>query len=85
MELANDKIQLREYSILKVRLLAFKKGKADLSGKAVSYNLPGKSFYVKKYKAYAWRNLKTGKPIKVKPKKLPFSKPGKELKERIDY
>ena len=42
------------------------------------------SFYVKKYKAYTGRNPKTGKRTKVKPKKLPFFKPGKELKERVD-
>ena len=42
------------------------------------------SFYVKKYKAYAGRNPKTGEPARVKPKKLPFFKCGKELKERID-
>jgi integration host factor subunit beta len=42
------------------------------------------SFYVKKYKAYAGRNPKTGEPAKVKRKKLPFFKPGKELKERVD-
>jgi integration host factor subunit beta len=30
------------------------------------------SFYVKKYKAYAGRNPKTGEPTRVKPKKLPF-------------
>jgi len=43
------------------------------------------SFYVKKYKAYAGRNPKTGEPARVKPKKLPFFKIGKELKERVDY
>ncbi len=43
------------------------------------------SFYVKKYKAYAGRNPKTGEPAKVKRKKLPFFKPGKELKDRVDY
>jgi len=43
------------------------------------------SFYVKEYKAYAGRNPKTGKPTQVKPKKLPFFKCGKELKERVDY
>ena len=42
------------------------------------------SFHVKKYKAYAGRNPKTGEPTKVKPKKLPFFKCGKELKERVD-
>jgi integration host factor subunit beta len=43
------------------------------------------SFYVKKYKAYAGRNPKTGEPTKVKSKKLPFFKCGKELKERVDH
>ena len=43
------------------------------------------SFYVKQYKAYAGRNQKTGEPAKVKPKKLPFFKCGKELKERVNY
>jgi integration host factor subunit beta len=42
------------------------------------------SFYVKEYKAYAGRNPKTGKLIQVKPKKLPFFKCGKELKELVD-
>jgi len=42
------------------------------------------SFYVKKYKAYAGRNPRTGEPAKVKRKKLPFFKSGKELKERVD-
>ena len=43
------------------------------------------SFFVKKYKAYAGRNPKTGEPTRVKGKKLPFFKCGKELKERVDY
>ena len=42
------------------------------------------SFYVKKYKAYAGRNPRTGEPVKVAPKKLPFFKCGQELKERVD-
>ena len=42
------------------------------------------SFYVKEYKAYAGRNPKTGEPTQVKPKKLPFFKCGKELRERVD-
>jgi integration host factor subunit beta len=41
------------------------------------------SFVVKEYGAYTGRNPKTGEPIEVKPKKLPFFKVGKELKERI--
>ena len=42
------------------------------------------AFSVKKYEAYNGRNPKTGEVIKVKPKKLPFFKCGKELKERVD-
>ncbi|MFC1788314.1 HU family DNA-binding protein [Thermodesulfobacteriota bacterium] len=42
------------------------------------------SFYVKHYKAYTGRNPKTGEQTRVKPKKLPFFKVGRELKERVD-
>lgn len=42
------------------------------------------SFFVKEYKAYSGRNPKTGRPVQVKPKKLPFFKCGKELRERVD-
>ena len=42
------------------------------------------SFYVKQYKAYLGRNPKTGENTEVKPKKLPFFKCGKELRERVD-
>jgi integration host factor subunit beta len=42
------------------------------------------SFYVKNYKAYTGRNPKTGEQARVKPKKLPFFKVGKKLKERVD-
>jgi integration host factor subunit beta len=42
------------------------------------------SFVVKKYGAYTGRNPKTGTKIKVEPKKLPFFKVGKELKDRVD-
>ena len=42
------------------------------------------SFYVEKYKGYTGRNPKTGKRVKIAPKKLPFFKVGKELRERVD-
>ncbi len=42
------------------------------------------SFKVKDYDGYAGRNPKTGEPIKVKAKKLPSFKCGKELKETVD-
>ena len=41
------------------------------------------SFVIKEYGTYTGRNPKTGEPIKVSPKKLPFFKVGKELKEMI--
>ena len=43
------------------------------------------SFRVKDYEGYTGRNPATGEKIKVKPKKLPFFKVGKELRERADY
>ena len=42
------------------------------------------SFVVKKYRSYTGRNPKTGEQVKIKPKKLPFFKCGKELRERVD-
>jgi len=42
------------------------------------------SFHVKKYKGYTGLNPKTGVPTKVKRKKLPFFRCGKELKERVN-
>ena len=42
------------------------------------------SFLVKEYGPYTGRNPKTGERVKIKPKKLPFFKAGKELRERVD-
>ncbi len=42
------------------------------------------SFKVKHYDGYHGRNPKSGEIIEVAPKKLPFFKVGKELKERVD-
>jgi len=42
------------------------------------------SFFVKEYGGYTGRNPKTGEKVKIKPKKLPFFKVGKELKDRVD-
>jgi integration host factor subunit beta len=42
------------------------------------------SFFVKKYGTYTGRNPKTGEKVKIKPKKLPFFKVGKELNDRVD-
>ncbi|MDP2647332.1 MAG: HU family DNA-binding protein [Desulfobacterales bacterium] len=43
------------------------------------------SFFIKEYKSYTGRNPKTGANVRIKPKKLPFFKSGKELKERVNY
>ncbi len=43
------------------------------------------SFYIKKYKSYTGRNPKSGEKVTVSPKRLPFFKCGKELKDRVDY
>ena len=43
------------------------------------------SFTVREYKSYDGRNPKTGKKIEVKPKKLPFFKVDKELREAVDH
>lgn len=42
------------------------------------------SFFVKKYDSYTGRNPRSGERVKIRPKKLPFFKPGKELRERVD-
>ena len=43
------------------------------------------SFHIKEYKSYVGRNPKTGQKVDIPPKRLPFFKCGKELKERVDY
>jgi integration host factor subunit beta len=42
------------------------------------------SFVIKEYGSYEGRNPKTGKKIKVSPKKLPFFKVGKDLREQVN-
>jgi len=42
------------------------------------------SFKIKSYKGYTGRNPKSGDVVKVAPKKLPFFRPGKELKEYLN-
>ncbi len=41
------------------------------------------SFEIREYEGHSGRNPKTGKEVVVKPKKLPFFKVGKDLKERV--
>jgi integration host factor subunit beta len=42
------------------------------------------SFSIRQYNSYKGRNPKTGAYIDVKPKRLPFFKVGKELREAVD-
>ena len=42
------------------------------------------SFEVRSYRSYDGRNPRTGETVHVAPKKLPFFKVGKELRERIN-
>ena len=42
------------------------------------------SFTVRPYKPYSGRNPRTGQPVPVPAKRLPFFKVGKELKEMVD-
>ncbi len=42
------------------------------------------NFVTREYKTYTGRNPKTGSEIEVKPKRSPYFKVGKELKERMN-
>jgi integration host factor subunit beta len=42
------------------------------------------SFTVRQYKSYEGRNPRTGDTVHVAPKRLPFFKVGKELRERVN-
>jgi len=43
------------------------------------------SFTNRHYDAYVGRNPKTGEQVPVPPKRLPFFKVGKDLRERVDH
>jgi integration host factor subunit beta len=53
-----------------------REGRAELRGLG--------SFKIKEYACYVGRNPKSGEPIEVPPKKLPFFKVGRELKAMVD-
>jgi integration host factor subunit beta len=42
------------------------------------------SFTIRKYRAYEGRNPRSGIAVQVKPKRSPFFKVGKELRERVN-
>ncbi len=81
--LSNENGLSRNEASLVVKIFSDEIGNALVKGERVE--IRGLcSFFVKKYKAYIGRNPKTGEKTKIKPKKLPFFKCGKELKERVD-
>ena len=65
------------------------KGKAELLVNTIFECLEeslrrGERIEIRQYKSYQGRNPKTGVPVSVKQKRLPFFKVGKELKERVN-
>lgn len=56
--------------------------KAIIEGERVEIRGFG-SFTVRNYKGYKGRNPKTGEVVEVQPKRLPYFKVGKELKDMI--
>ncbi|PKN68825.1 MAG: integration host factor subunit beta [Deltaproteobacteria bacterium HGW-Deltaproteobacteria-12] len=84
IEALSQKLNLTEKKAIDVVNLVFK-GFTDELKKSGRIEIRGfGSFVVKNYDAYTGRNPKTGTKIKVDPKKLPFFKVGKELKDRVD-
>ena len=53
------------------------------AGESVTFTGFG-SFKVKEYGSYAGRNPRTGDRVEVSPKRLPFFRAGKELKEYLN-
>jgi integration host factor subunit beta len=79
-----DATDLSKYEAAAVVDIFFN-GMADALAKGGRVEIRGLcSFFVKEYDGYIGRNPKTGERVKIKPKKLPFFKAGKELKERAD-
>jgi integration host factor subunit beta len=76
------KIPLREASSATNTIL---EAMADALTNGESIEIRGfGSFVVKEYGSYYGRNPKTGEKIMVNPKKLPFFKVGKDLKEKVN-
>ena len=67
---------------LAVKCIIEKMNQALSSGERIEIRGFG-SFEVREYDGYTARNPKTGVQLEVKPKKSPFFKVGKDLKERI--
>lgn len=84
IEALSKKMNLTEKKAIDVVNLVFKGFTDELkNGGRIEIRGFG-SFDVKEYGSYTGINPKTGTKIKVEPKKLPFFKVGKELKDRVD-
>ena len=57
--------------------------KALLEGNRIEIRGFG-SFKMKEYQGYTGRNPKTGEQVQVKPKRMPFFRAGKELKDLVN-
>jgi len=77
-----ENIQLRVAKVI-VDLLFDGMGEALQKGERIEVRGFG-SFMIRNYEGYKGRNPKTGKIVDVPPKKLPFFKVGKELKEIVN-
>jgi integration host factor subunit beta len=60
-------------------------GLADAMKRRQSIEIRGfGSFSIREYKSYEGRNPRSGESVKVAPKRLPFFKVGKALKDAVD-
>ena len=77
-----EKVPLK---IAKVIVDAIFDGMMESLGKGERIEIRGfGSFTVRHYKSYKGRNPKTGQIVDVPPKKLPYFKVGKELREMVN-
>ena len=77
--LGRDSVTIPSSSIIS----SFAKRDSLLEGGRVEIRGFG-SFKVKEYGSYAGRNPRTGEKVAVEPKRLPFFRAGKELKEYLN-
>lgn len=81
--LAEERALSAEESAMAVNIFFDSMKQALVDGNRVEIRGLG-SFKLKHYEGYIGRNPKTGKRVDVSPKKLPFFRAGKELKEFIN-
>lgn len=81
----SEKEGLREQEAFEIVNLVFA-GFTDTLRKGGRIEIRGfGSFTVRSYPPYLGKNPKTGQRVKVGPKKLPYFKVGKELKEGVNH